>query len=30
MGDLHRFSDAKGQCLEKLDVQPSDLLKFEK
>jgi hypothetical protein len=30
MGDLHRFSDAKGQCLERLDVQPSDLLKFEK
>jgi hypothetical protein len=30
MGDLHRFSDAKGQCLERLRLQPSDLVKFEK
>ena len=30
MGELHRFSDAKGQCLEKVRLQATDLLKFEK
>jgi hypothetical protein len=30
MGDLNKFSDAKGSCLAKLRVLPSPLLKFEK
>ena len=30
MGELNRFSDAKGQCLEKLRLQQTDLRKFEK
>ena len=30
MGDLHKFSDARGQCLARVQVLPSDLLRFEK
>lgn len=30
MGELNKFSDAKGECLARLQVLPSDLLKFEK
>ena len=30
MGDLNRFSDANGQCLARVRVTPSDLVKFEK
>jgi hypothetical protein len=30
MGELHRFSDAKGQCLAKLRIEPSPLVKIEK
>jgi hypothetical protein len=30
MADLNRFSDAKGECLARLRVRPSELVKFEK
>lgn len=30
MGELHRFSDAKGQCLAKLRIEPSSVVKIEK
>jgi len=30
MGDLNKFTDAKGRCLALVRVVPSDLLKFEK
>lgn len=30
MGDLHKFSDEKGQCLARLRVVASDLVRFEK
>ncbi|MBE0550600.1 MAG: hypothetical protein IH627_23635 [Rubrivivax sp.] len=30
MGDLNKFSDAKGQCLARVRVVPSELLRFEK
>ena len=30
MGDLHRFSDLKGQCLERVRVVSSDLVRFDK
>jgi hypothetical protein len=30
MGELNRFSDAKGRCLALVRVMPSELLKFEK
>lgn len=30
MGELNRFSDAKGRCLALVRVVPSELLKFEK
>lgn len=30
MGDLNRFSEPNGQCLARIRLQPSDLLKFEK
>jgi hypothetical protein len=30
MGDLHRFSDAKGQCLARVRVVASDLIRFDK
>lgn len=30
MGDLNKFSDASGQCLARVRVVPSDLLRFEK
>lgn len=30
MGELHKFSDAKGQCLAVVRVVPSDLARFEK
>jgi hypothetical protein len=30
MGELNRFTDAKGRCLALVRVEPSDLLKFEK
>lgn len=30
MGDLNRFSDAKGQCLALVKVTPSDLTTFDK
>lgn len=30
MGDLNRFSDANGQCLARVRVMPSDVVKFEK
>ena len=30
MGDLNKFSDANGQCLARVRVQPSDLLSFGK
>lgn len=30
MGDLNKFSDARGQCLARLRVKPSELLRFEK
>jgi hypothetical protein len=30
MGEMHRFSDAKGQCLAKLRIEPSRLVKIEK
>jgi hypothetical protein len=30
MGDLNRFSDAKGQCLALVKVTPSDLARFDK
>lgn len=30
MGDLNRFSDANGQCLARVRVEPSELVKFEK
>lgn len=29
MGDLNKFSDARGQCLARLHVRPSALLRFE-
>ncbi len=30
MADLNRFSEVKGECLARLRVRPSDLVKFEK
>jgi hypothetical protein len=30
MGDLNKFSDASGQCLARVRVLPSELLRFEK
>ena len=30
MGDLNKFSDAKGQCLALVKVAPSDLARFDK
>ncbi|MBI3154306.1 MAG: hypothetical protein HYZ20_02760 [Burkholderiales bacterium] len=30
MGDLTKFSDVKGECLARLQLQPSELLPFEK
>jgi hypothetical protein len=30
MGDLNKFSDAKGECLARLKVLPSALISFEK
>ncbi len=30
MGDLHKFTDEKGQCLARLRVVPSDLVRFDK
>ncbi len=30
MGDLNKFSDAKGQCLARIRVVASDLIRFEK
>jgi hypothetical protein len=30
MGDLHRFSDVKGQCLGRVRVVASDLVRFDK
>jgi len=30
MGDLNKFSDARGQCLARVRLLPSDLLRFEK
>jgi len=30
MGDLHKFSDVKGQCLALVKVTPSDLARFDK
>lgn len=30
MGDLNKFSEAKGQCLARVRVLPSELLRFEK
>lgn len=30
MGDLHKFSDVKGQCLARLRVVASDLVRFDK
>jgi hypothetical protein len=30
MGDLNKFSEAKGECLSRVRVRPSDLLPFEK
>jgi len=30
MGELNKFSDAKGECLARVQVLPSALLKFEK
>lgn len=30
MGELHKFSDAKGQCLARIRVAPSDLTRFDK
>lgn len=30
MGDLNKFSDAKGECLARLRVLPSELVSFEK
>lgn len=30
MGDLHKFSDEKGQCLARLRVVASDLVRFDK
>jgi hypothetical protein len=30
MGDLHRFSDATGQCLARVRVAASDLVRFDK
>ena len=30
MGDLHTFSEADGQCLSRVRVVPSDLIRFDK
>jgi hypothetical protein len=30
MGDLNKFSDAKGECLARVRVLPSEVLPFEK
>jgi hypothetical protein len=30
MGELHKFSEANGQCLARIRVTPSDLLRFDK
>ena len=30
MGDLNKFSDVKGQCLARVKVVPSELLRFDK
>ena len=30
MGELHKFSDVKGECLARVTLLPSTLLKFEK
>lgn len=30
MGDLNKFSDAKGECLARVRVLPSELISFEK
>jgi hypothetical protein len=30
MGNLSRFSDAKGECLARISVTPSDLVRFDK
>jgi len=30
MGDLNKFSDVRGQCLARVRLLPSDLLRFEK
>ncbi len=30
MGELNKFSDARGQCLARVRVMPSELLRFEK
>ena len=30
MGELHRFSEANGQCLARVRVAPSELAKFDK
>lgn len=30
MGDLDRFADAKGACLARVKLMPTDLVKFEK
>ena len=30
MGDLHKFSEGKGQCLARVRVEASDLVRFDK
>ena len=30
MGDLHKYTDEKGQCLARLRVVASDLVRFDK
>jgi len=30
MGELNKFSDAKGECLARVRVLPSDGVKFDK
>jgi hypothetical protein len=30
MGDLGRYSEAKGECLARVNVAPSDLVRFDK
>ena len=30
MGDLNKFADAKGQCLERVRLAPSEIVRFDK